>query len=132
MSKQIEKVEGLNIQLYGIDVAIIVHYAGGKNILTFNPHFVGLPKQQRPVFTLRQLLDPDYLNKPQIRTDKIPPVLSNLLPEGALRELTAKALRCNINNEFSILAYLGLNLPGAILLKRIYSNIRNNIGFLER
>ena len=42
MSKQIEKVEGLNIQLHGIDVAVIAHYAGGKNILTFNPEFVAL------------------------------------------------------------------------------------------
>lgn len=32
MSKQIEKVEGLNIQLHGVDVAVIAHYAGGKQI----------------------------------------------------------------------------------------------------
>ncbi len=119
MSKQIEKVEGLNIQLHGIDVAVIAHYAGGKNILTFNPEFVAMPAEKRPVFTLRQTLDPNYLNKPQIRTDKIPPVLSNLLPEGVLRELTAKALRCHTNNEFSILAYLGSNLPGAVIAKPI-------------
>ncbi|WCE30348.1 type II toxin-antitoxin system HipA family toxin [Vibrio sp. SCSIO 43137] len=119
MSKQIEKVEGLNIQLHGVDVAVIAHYAGGKNILTFNPEFVAMPTDKRPVLTLRQLLDPSYLSRPQIRTDKIPPVLSNLLPEGALRELTAQALRCHINNEFSILAYLGANLPGAIIAQPI-------------
>ena len=119
MAKQVEKVEGLNIQLHGIDIAIIAHYAGGKNILTFNPSFAAIPAHQRPVFTLRQLLDPAYLSKPQIRTDKIPPVLSNLLPEGALRELTARALRCHPNNEFSILAYLGSNLPGAIVARPI-------------
>ena len=115
MSKQIEKVEGLNIQLHGIDVAVVAHYAGGKNILTFNPNFTAMSDHLRPVFTLRQLLDPNYLSKPQIRTDKIPPVLSNLLPEGALREVTAQALRCHTNNEFSILAYLGSNLPGAVI-----------------
>ena len=115
MSKQIEKVEGLNIQLHGIDVAVVAHYAGGKNILTFNPNFTAMSDHQRPVFTLRQLLDPNYLSKPQIRTDKIPPVLSNLLPEGALREVAAQALRCHTNNEFSILAYLGSNLPGAVI-----------------
>lgn len=119
MSKQIEKVEGLNIQIHGIDVAVIAHYAGGKNILTFNPEFVSMPAEKRPVFTLRQLRDPGYLSKPQIRTGKIPPVLSNLLPEGALRELTAKALQCHVNNEFSILAYLGANLPGALIAKPI-------------
>lgn len=32
MSKQIEKVEGLNIQLHGVDIAVIAHYAGGKQI----------------------------------------------------------------------------------------------------
>ncbi|WP_156683989.1 MULTISPECIES: type II toxin-antitoxin system HipA family toxin [unclassified Vibrio] len=74
-----------------------------------------MPTENRPVITLRQLLDSGYLNKAQIRTDKIPPVLSNLLPEGALRELTAKALQCHTNNEFSILAYLGSNLPGALI-----------------
>lgn len=119
MSKQIEKVEGLNIQLHGIDVAVIVHYAGGKNILTFNPEFVAMPEDQRPVFTLRQLRDPSYLSKAQIRTEKVSPVLSNLLPEGVLRELTATALQCHVNNEFSILAYLGSNLPGAIIAKPI-------------
>ncbi len=119
MGKQIEKVEGLKIQLHGIDVAVIAHYAGGKNILTFNPDFAAMPDDLRPVFTLRQMLDPNYLNKPQIRTDKIPPVLSNLLPEGVLRELTAKALQCHTNNEFSILAYLGSNLPGAVIAKPI-------------
>ncbi|PTB34449.1 type II toxin-antitoxin system HipA family toxin [Photobacterium phosphoreum] len=119
MIKPIEKVEGLNLQLHGIDVAIIVHYAGGKNILTFNPEFVAMPINKRFVFTLRQLLDPDYLSKPQIRTNKIPPVLSNLLPEGALRELTAKVLQCHVDNEFSILAYLGSNLPGALIARPI-------------
>lgn len=78
-----------------------------------------MPAEKRPVFTLRQLRDPRYLGKPQIRIEKIPPVLSNLLPEGSLRELTAKALQCYVNNEFSILAYLGSNLPGAIIAKPI-------------
>ncbi len=119
MSKQIEKVEGLSIQLHSIDVAVVAHYAGGKNILTFNPEFAAMPVDKRPVFTLRQLRDPAYLSKPQVRTDRIPPVLSNLLPEGALRELTAKALQCHVNNEFSILAYLGANLPGALIAKPI-------------
>ena len=119
MNKKTEKVEGLAIKLHGIDVGVITHYAGGKNILTFNPDYTGMPASKRPVVTLRQLSDPNYLTKPQIRTDKIPPVLSNLLPEGTLRELTAKALQCHTNNEFSILAYLGSNLPGALVVEPI-------------
>ncbi|RUO31086.1 type II toxin-antitoxin system HipA family toxin [Aliidiomarina soli] len=115
MTKQTEQVEALEIRLHGVDVAVIAHYAGGKNILTFNPDYRTMPQAQRPVFTLRQIRDRNYLNRPQVRTNRIPPVLSNLLPEGALRELTAQALQCHIDNEFSMLAYLGANLPGAIV-----------------
>ncbi|WP_299010365.1 type II toxin-antitoxin system HipA family toxin [uncultured Shewanella sp.] len=115
MSKQIEQVEGLNIQLHGIDIGVLAHYAGGKNILSFNPKYIAMPKHERPVLTLRQLQDPHYFTKPQIRSEKIPPVLSNLLPEGILRDIVAKALQCHVNNEFSILAYLGVHLPGALV-----------------
>lgn len=43
------------------------------------------------------------------------PVLSNLLPEGSLRELIALGLKVHVDNEFQILAYLGEDLPGAIV-----------------
>ncbi|EPL9570145.1 type II toxin-antitoxin system HipA family toxin [Providencia rettgeri] len=119
MSKQIENIEGLKIQLYGLDIAIVVHYAGGRNILTFHPDFVGMPLEERPVFTLRQLMDINYLNKPLMSRIKLPPVLSNLLPEGVLREYTAKAIKCQIDNEFSLLAYLGRNLSGALCIDPI-------------
>lgn len=38
MSKQIEKVEGLNIELHDIDVAVIVHYAGGLSQIAGSGH----------------------------------------------------------------------------------------------
>ena len=115
MSKRTEEVEGLTIQMHGIDVAVLADYAGGKNILSFNPSYMAMPEQERPTFTLRQHQDTDYLKQSQIRSEKVPPVLSNLLPEGFLREKIAKMLHRHINDEFSILAYLGANLPGAIV-----------------
>ena len=116
---QVEKVEALSIQLHGMPVAVLSHYAGGKNILVFHPEFLALPVFERPIFTLRQKFDADYLTQVQIRTEKIPPVLSNLLPEGILREWVAQSLKCHITHEFAILAYLGSNLPGAIVAKPI-------------
>lgn len=71
--------------MVSMSLLLRIMYAGGKNILTSNPEFVSMIAEKRPVFTLIQLRDPGYLNKPQIRTHKIPSVLSNLLPEGALR-----------------------------------------------
>ncbi len=58
----------------------IAHYAGGKNILTLAPDFIVISPQTRPLFILRQLFYSDCLSKSQIQTDKITPVLSNLLP----------------------------------------------------
>ena len=42
-------------------------------------------------------------------------MLSNLLPEGALRELIAQSLKIHIDNEFQLLAALGHDLPGALI-----------------
>jgi serine/threonine-protein kinase HipA len=98
MTKTSEDVEGLNIQLHGVDVAVVKHYAGGKNILTFNPAFITTSQHERLTFSLRQRRDPQYLHTPQIRTDKLSPVLSNLLPEGALRDVVSQALQCHTNN----------------------------------
>lgn len=114
MSILTEKVEGLRIQIYDINVAVVVHYAGGRNILTFDPEFIAMPTGIRPVFTLRQLSDAEYLTHRLIRTQKLAPVLSNLLPEGILREQMAEMLQCHSDNEFSILAYSGFHLPGAV------------------
>ena len=51
---------------------------------------------------------------PWVRNQRLHPVLSNLLPEGSLRELIAQGLKVHIDNEIHILSYLGEDLPGAI------------------
>ena len=112
--KTLEKVEALSLSLYGKDIGVLTHYAGGKNILTFHPEFVALPEEVRPVLTFRQKFDNQYLHRSQIKTEQIPPLLSNLLPEGTLRNWLALQLKCHVNHEFALLAYLGMNLSGAI------------------
>nr|WP_208859648.1 MULTISPECIES: HipA N-terminal domain-containing protein [Pseudomonas] len=44
---------------------------------------------------------------------KLYPLLSNLLPEGAMRDHLAQQLKIHPDNEFPLLAYLGEDLPGA-------------------
>ena len=75
--KHLEKVEALRISLHDWDVGVLTHYAGGKNILTFHPEFVAMPERERPIVTLRQKFDTQYLQRSQIKTEKIPPLLSN-------------------------------------------------------
>lgn len=48
----------------------------------------------------------------------LPPFFDNLLPEGALRELVEKELGHGRTDHFDVLARLGMDLPGAIVVRR--------------
>lgn len=43
------------------------------------------------------------------------PTLSNLIPEGALWELIAQALKVHVDNGFQMFSYLGADLPDALI-----------------
>lgn len=55
--------------------------------------------------------DPEKVHRSRI---KLPPFFSNLLPEGALRELLAKQLGVSADREPYWLAHVGEDLPGAV------------------
>ena len=91
--KNLEKVEALRISLHDWDVGVLTHYAGGKNILTFHPEFVAMPERERPIVTLRQKFDTQYLQRSQIKTEKIPPLLSRACSHLALHQIKIQASR---------------------------------------
>ena len=64
---------------------------------------------------MTQLAKADYLSQTLENAHKIPPVLSNLLPEGALREWVAKEVGVHRYNEFALLSWLGKHLTGALV-----------------
>ena len=112
--KRIESVEGLRLSLNGQDIGVLTHYSGGKNIFVFSPDYVTLAKTERQTFTLTQLANEQYLSQPLISSQRLAPVFSNLLPEGALRDWMALSLKVHIDNEFPLMAHMGKNLPGAL------------------
>jgi len=114
---QAESVEALELTLHGQRVGIIAHYSGGKNILTFDPEYAAMPEGRRPTMTLTQKLNAQYFGRVQIHSQRVPPVLSNLLPEGALREWMTAQLKIHSENEFPLLAWTGNNLPGALIAR---------------
>ncbi|MFV3130477.1 type II toxin-antitoxin system HipA family toxin [Niveispirillum sp. KHB5.9] len=65
----------------------------------------------RPVLGQIFLDDPDKIWSTRAR---VPPWFSNLLPEGALRELIAKQAGVPATREFFLLRHLGEDLPGAV------------------
>ncbi|CFQ63788.1 putative transcriptional regulator [Yersinia frederiksenii] len=117
MAQQVEQVEGLALYLGDIRIGVLVHYTGGRNALSFDPDYIAMPEIRRPIFTLTQQVDPDYLRKVQINKQRLPPVLSNLLPEGALRKMMTTQLKTHEDNEFPLLARAGENLAGALVAR---------------
>ena len=117
--KRVENVEGLRMSLNGQEVGVLTHYSGGKNIFVFSPSYIALPVTQRETLTLTQLADARYLTQPLVSAQRLTPVLSNLLPEGALREWMSRSLKVHTDNEFPLMAHMGRNLPGALLAEPI-------------
>lgn len=75
-----------------------------------------LDMRDRPV--LGQSFEDD-LQRARKTTGRVLPFFSNLLPEGALRDMIARQAKVHEPDEMSLLAYLGQDLPGAVVLERV-------------
>ncbi len=116
-SDQSETVHVLKLTLHGRLIGYLAGFKGGRNVLSFADEF--RHDVNRPTFSL--ITHPKYskanevMKTPWLKHFQLHPTLSNLLPEGALRELIAQSLKVHVDNEFQILAYLGRDLPGALV-----------------
>jgi serine/threonine-protein kinase HipA len=110
------EVNVLQISIHGVLIGYLAGFKNGRNVLSIADTFKNNP--DRPTFSL--ITHPKFpqadklMAEPWARNQRLHPVLSNLLPEGSLRELIAQALKVHVDNEFHILSYLGADLPGAI------------------
>jgi len=121
MMANADTVSVLKLTLHGSIVGYLAGYREGRTILTFNPEFAS--NAARPTFSL--ITNPAFpkaeqiMAKPWARRQKLHPVLANLLPEGALRDYLAQSLKTHSDNEFELFAYLGQDLPGALIATAI-------------
>lgn len=112
-----DEVRVLQLTLHDTLVGYLAGFQNGRNVLTFDDTFKTNPA--RPTFSL--ITHPEFPNadkllaEPWAKRQRLHPTLSNLLPEGALRELLAQGLKTHVDNEFEIFAHLGQDLPGALI-----------------
>jgi len=113
----IDEMNVLELTLHGKLAGYLAGFQNGRNVLSFADEFKNNPS--RPTFSL--ITHPNFpkseelMSKPWAKNQRLHPALSNLLPEGALRELIAQGLKTHIDNEFQIFSYLGQDLPGALI-----------------
>lgn len=111
-----DDVNVLQLSIHGVLIGYLAGFKNGRNVLSIAETFKNNP--ERPTFSL--ITHPKFshadklMAEPWARNQRLHPVLSNLLPEGSLRELIAQGLKVHVANEFHILSYLGEDLPGAI------------------
>ncbi len=116
-SGQIDEINVLQLTLHNRLLGYLAGSRNGRNVLSFANEFKHDPT--RPTFSL--ITHPAFphsekiMSEPWTRNQRLHPVLSNLLPEGALRELVAQDLKTHIDNEFQMFSYLGQDLPGALV-----------------
>lgn len=114
---RINEINVLKLSLHHRLVGYLAGFQDGRNVLNFAEEFKS--DVNRP--TLSLITHPAFphanklLTEPWARNQRLHPTLSNLLPEGSLRELIAQGLKVHEDNEFHILSYLGADLPGALV-----------------
>jgi serine/threonine-protein kinase HipA len=115
------EVNVLKLSLHGRLVGYLAGFQDGRNVLTFADEYKS--DATRPTFSL--ITHPGFprseklMAEPWSRNHKLHPTLSNLLPEGALRELIAQGLKVHVENEFQLFSYLGEDLPGALVAEPV-------------
>lgn len=134
-STQVNEVQVLELTLHNEVVGYLAGFQNGRNALTFADSFRHNP--DRSTFSL--ITHPAFpgvnkgLSEPWVRNQRLHPSLSNLLPEGSLRELIAQNKEIHIDDEFHLFSTLGHDLPGAIVAKpmepdRVPESILNTHG----
>ena len=130
-----EQVSALKLTLHGRLVGYVAGYAHNRTVLSLEPEFIA--DARRPALTL-SLANPSTF---ALRASKVFPVatnmqlhplLSNLLPEGALRQLLAQRLKIHENNEFPLLVHLGADLPGALIAEPVKAEDIPDTAFGDR
>lgn len=103
----------LRVLLGAVEVGVIRSERDGRIDFSFTPQY--LAADRRPV--LGQYFE-DHLDELHRSQTHLPPFFSNLLPEGGLRELVARRANIHRDREPALLAVLGEDLPGAVIVRR--------------
>ena len=110
-----KKLNALSVRLYGKQIGVINRLAGDRQLFAFEQDYIDDP--QRPTLSLSFKGSTGGLVtnfRPVGR--RVPVFFSNLLPEGHLRDYLAKRADVNPEREFFLLAVLGADLPGALIV----------------
>ena len=110
-----KKLNALSVRLHGKQIGVINRFVGDRQIFAFEQDYID--EHARPTLSLSfKGRTGGLVTAVRPVTRRVPPFFSNLLPEGHLREYLAKLADVNPEREFFLLAVLGADLPGALVI----------------
>jgi serine/threonine-protein kinase HipA len=116
MKSEYANVKALAVRLYGRQIGIITKLAGERQFFAFEQDYIDDP--ERPTLSLSfKGTAGGVVSSTRPVSGRVPPFFSNLLPEGPLREYLAKLADVKPEREFFLLAALGADLPGAVVVE---------------
>jgi serine/threonine-protein kinase HipA len=118
MSPELQRLSALGVYLQDRPIGIINRLAGDRHLFAFEQEYIDDPN--RPTLSLSYKSQTGGLVtavRPVSR--RLPPFFSNLLPEGHLRDYLAAKAGVKKEREFYLMAILGEDLPGAVVVKPI-------------
>jgi serine/threonine-protein kinase HipA len=110
-----KKLKALSVQLYGRRIGVITRLAGDRQLFAFEQDYIDDGKRATLSLSFKGSTGGLVTNFHPVGR-RVPVFFSNLLPEGHLREYLAKRADVNPEREFFLLAVLGADLPGALVV----------------
>ena len=111
-----KKLNALAVRLHGRQIGVINRLAGERQIFAFEQDYIDDP--QRPTLSLSfKSSTGGLVTALRPVSFRVPPFFSNLLPEGHLRTYLAKLSGVKPERGFFLLAVLGADLPGAVVVR---------------
>ncbi|MGB8474047.1 MAG: HipA domain-containing protein, partial [Candidatus Acidiferrum sp.] len=125
MKSEYANVKALFVGLYGRQIGIITKLAGERQLFAFEQDYIDDP--ERPMLSLSfKNTTGGVVSSTRPVSRRVPPFFSNLLPEGPLREYLAKLADVRSEREFSLLAVLGADLPGAVVVEPMNAKVHTD------
>ncbi len=111
----LDKVRALEVSLEGKRIGVINRLAGDRVLFAFEPEYVDDPT--RPTLSLSfKGQGGTVVTSTRSYPARVPPFFANLLPEGHLRTYLAAHAGVKPEREFFLLAALGADLPGGVVV----------------
>jgi serine/threonine-protein kinase HipA len=105
----------LEVRLHERTIGTLTRLPGDRNVFAFTQDYIADPARPTLSLSFKDAFG-DLITDIGSTQTRLPPLFSNLLPEGALRDYLAARARVKSMREFFLAWVLGRDLPGALTI----------------